>query len=472
MARPWRDVISERGWNAAVLHNRKATLGQAGAGAKLRGIFDDKYKSANDYLVHLGQRLRAYHNINKTAFERIDLRRAALEDLSDRAVKYFKVFNVDVDKASVRVAERNAYSGRLSGGDPALETADRNILSLARRSLRKREYLRLLKAFYAGTGAFSANADALFAYLAKPQEKSDGLIGLTPGVRMEQLDFMHRGDFETDDMGSISCGAAFDQWTQDIRCSTVPFFLWLEDHPVCLEDQKDRLETGSVEYAGADKRSGGIPIAKLRLVIMGGRLTMIDLHEGLANKRVATTGDCKAEGAKDPRAGQAGDGSNFIGQGVAAYVWTQEKELFIAQHMGQQFHHSSFVSGGAVRCAGMISIENGQVTALSNNSGHYKPRKDHVRNFVIFLQQVGALANGCVLRVHVGGGYAWRGNVADFLRNFDRVEDLAEAQSKVIADPRGMLKDMTERVADARNKGLKSVTNQPGARPGQPPRSI
>jgi hypothetical protein len=472
MARPWRDVISERGWNAAVLHNRQATTGQAGPGAKLRGVFNDKYNSADDYLTDLGRRLRAYHNINKTAIERIELRRDALQDLSERAFKYFKVFNVDIDTASKRVAERNPYSGRLSGGDPILETADRNILSLARRSLRKREYLRLLKAFYAGTGAFSANADALFAYLSKPQEKADGLIGLTPGVRMEQLDFMHRGDYETDDMGSISCGAAFHEWTQDIRCNTVPFFLWLEDHPVCLEDKKDKLETGSVEYAAANQRFGGIPIAKLRLVIMGGRLTMIDLQEGLAAKRMASTADCKAEGAKDPRSGQAGDGSNFIGQGVAAYVWTQEKELFIAQHMGQQFHHSSFVSGRAVRCAGMICIENGQVTALSNNSGHYKPRKEHVRNFVNFLQLVGALANDRTLRVHVGGGYAWRGKVEDFLRDFQRLEDLAEAQSRVIADPRGMLKDMTERVGDARNKGLKSLTNPPGAQPGQGSRSI
>jgi hypothetical protein len=472
MARPWRDVISVAGWNKAVLRNETATRGRAGAGAKLRGVFDDKYKSANDYLVDLGQRLRAYHNINKTAFETIDKRRDALEDLSERAFKYFKVFNVDIETAAKRTADRNPFSGRLSGGDPVLETADRNILSLARRSLRKREYLRLLKAFYDGTGAFSANADALFSYLSKPQEKADGLIGLTPGVRMEQLDFMHRGDFETDDMGSISCGAAFHEWTQDIRCNTVPFFLWLEDHPVCLEDKKDKLETGSVEYAAANQRFGGIPIAKLRLVIMGGRLTMIDLQEGLAARRQASTVDCKAEGAKDPRAGRTSDGSNYIGQGVAAYVWTQEKELFIAQHMGQQFHHSSFVSGRAVRCAGMICIENGEVTALSNNSGHYKPRKEHVRNFVNFLRPIGPLADHRAVCVHVGGGYAWRGKVADFLRDFDRLEDLAEAQSKVIADPRGMLKDMTERVADTRNKGLKSLTPPPGGRPGETPRSL
>ena len=77
MARPWRDVISERGWNAAVLRNKQATTGQAGPGAKLRGVFNDKYKSADDYLADLGRRLRAYHNINKTAIERIEARREA-----------------------------------------------------------------------------------------------------------------------------------------------------------------------------------------------------------------------------------------------------------------------------------------------------------------------------------------------------------------------------------------------------------
>ena len=457
MARPWRDVISVRGWDAAVVGSRSRTKGESGKVAKLRSLFEDKFKSPDSFLLHIREKLVAYHAINKMSLETIEQRRAALLELSELAMKYLKTFNVDVDKAAQRSMDRrNAFSGRISGGDPSDETADRNILSLARRALRKREYLLLLKNFYSrgGAGVALRDADALLEFLNKPQDKTSELVGISPGVRMEQLDFMHRGDYETDDMGAISCGAAFHEWTQDpLVAGAIPFFLWLEGHRVCLEDNKDLLETGAVEYVRSDNRQGGAAIAKLRMVVFGGTLCMIALDGTLVGKTIASTAGYKSEGAKDPRSNMRGpNGENYLGDGVAAYVWTEQKELFIAQHMGQQFHHSSFVSGRRVRCAGMIAIENGRVVALSNNSGHYKPRKEHVRNFVEFLSAIGCIAQNCHLKVHVGGGHAWQGSVANFLMHFGNLEFLA-AQTAAMPKEQLGIADHAAKVAKLREHG-------------------
>ena len=37
------------------------------------------------------------------------------------------------------------------------------------------------------------------------------------------------------------------------------------------------------------------------------------------------------------------------------------------------FHHSSFLAGNEVACAGEIYVENGNLIKIDNNSGHYAP---------------------------------------------------------------------------------------------------
>ena len=52
-------------------------------------------------------------------------------------------------------------------------------------------------------------------------------------------------------------------------------------------------------------------------------------------------------------------------------------ELYCGGHVVDVFHHSSFLGSGAVMCGGEIGTnEDGQVTFLSNKSGHYTPTED------------------------------------------------------------------------------------------------
>ena len=69
----------------------------------------------------------------------------------------------------------------------------------------------------------------------------------------------------------------------------------------------------------------------------------------------------------------------------AAYVWTKCGTLLAGEHATGQLHHSSFVAGDDVRCAGMIRIASGKVEMISSNSGHYRPSEANLRQFASWL---------------------------------------------------------------------------------------
>ena len=65
------------------------------------------------------------------------------------------------------------------------------------------------------------------------------------------------------------------------------------------------------------------------------------------------------------------------GQGIGIFVVGPDEELYCGGHVIDVFHHSSFFGSGAVLCGGEIGTdENGQITFLSNKSGHYTPTEE------------------------------------------------------------------------------------------------
>ena len=48
-------------------------------------------------------------------------------------------------------------------------------------------------------------------------------------------------------------------------------------------------------------------------------------------------------------------------------------------------HHSSFMRGERILCAGMIVVINGELRHIDNDSGHYKPRTDNLLNLLTGL---------------------------------------------------------------------------------------
>ncbi|MFV1998558.1 MAG: hypothetical protein ACC641_11175 [Acidiferrobacterales bacterium] len=65
-----------------------------------------------------------------------------------------------------------------------------------------------------------------------------------------------------------------------------------------------------------------------------------------------------------------------------------------------QFNHSSFNAGNDVVCAGFIKIVNGELLLVSNNSGHYKPERKHLKNLLGILKTDQVDLNKCKIEFH------------------------------------------------------------------------
>jgi len=76
----------------------------------------------------------------------------------------------------------------------------------------------------------------------------------------------------------------------------------------------------------------------------------------------------------------------FSGQGFGIWVMDPAGNLYAANHILGQMHHSSFLAGDEIRAGGELKVKNGKIELLSGKSGHYAPE---------MVNLVGAL---CVLK--------------------------------------------------------------------------
>ncbi len=428
--RPWRDIISSNAWQEVMRkHDSTAHLS---VGKRLELIVNKDVTTPARLRVQIGQKIDAYHKISKTNKVLLVPRRSELLIIAGMAETYLQKFNVDMDKAKQRARcgeqqfrdgykptgidkwDKSIYTGQYEGGAPWNELLDRNMLTLARRARRKAAYLQMLGKCY--DNPVLSDPAALLAYLKKPQEvSSDGAIGLYPGVRMEALDPMHRpyefkmrnGQVEINDgLEPVNITYLFKQWIDTVNQHHAPFFLWLEASPICLDDSKENIAaTRSVNYIRADKGQGVPGFDKLFVV----SISPVGMSQAPLGQLGASSTRCDTStfSATDKKGGP----------GCAAYVHTDDGALFIAEHREGYFHHSSFLSGGAVQCAGMIRIEQGRVKFVSNNSGHYKPPKERLLKFVRELWRCN-LVDEDATRVICHGGRDFDGTVQQFFDNF------------------------------------------------------
>ncbi|MEV5748229.1 hypothetical protein AB0L00_10460 [Actinoallomurus sp. NPDC052308] len=79
-------------------------------------------------------------------------------------------------------------------------------------------------------------------------------------------------------------------------------------------------------------------------------------------------------------------------RGRAIYVMDEHGNLYASntQVVGQ-FHHSSFLAGGPVAGAGELEVVNGNLMAISRQSGHYKPTPQHLQQVTDHLRGQGLL---------------------------------------------------------------------------------
>jgi hypothetical protein len=80
------------------------------------------------------------------------------------------------------------------------------------------------------------------------------------------------------------------------------------------------------------------------------------------------------------------------GNGWAIFVCSPDGKIFAGSHVVGQHHHSSFLSGGAVKAAGEIVADNGVVRVVTAKSGHYIPDATALRRFLCEFRMIPANA--------------------------------------------------------------------------------
>jgi len=269
-----------------------------------------------------------------------------------------------------------------------------------------------LQSLYGKNHPGFAGVKALLKYIVEQSKAPEdaNLVGMKRGLIMERIDPWHR-DFELDFKETAHCpsatqeklyGMAFAQWMGEERNTNFPFFVWAEDHYMCTEAMKDDLYRNSsaatVKFSGLIAQKGHIQYKKsdeelaagiLMLCADSSKLYAYNYRDnrGFIYEVYDTTSThrfSKGEGYQK-NIGDISAPVKVKAGAKNAYAWTKDKFVFAAAHRVGNLHHSSFVSGDAVRCAGMIGVENGKVTWVDNDSGHYQPTTQHLRNFVNHL---------------------------------------------------------------------------------------
>ncbi len=225
---------------------------------------------------------------------------------------------------------------------------------------------------------------------AKPGET---LIGMHGGVQLERMDPMHRV-YEFRMMGDQITGVSREQevqlqaWASEVRSGRCkePFFVFLENSECCIVRGTNRdVLLGVQEFPGVKYFNGAGPGATgvYQVAIYAGNAYKIDGHGyGSQFDTESITPQQSPKGTRDERHGRK----------TMAYNWTTHGDLLVGLHREFELHHSSFQSGGLIRCAGMIGAKNGKVYWVDNDSGHYRPPPMNLHRFVLTLKSKGVLA--------------------------------------------------------------------------------
>ncbi|KAJ7976088.1 IQ domain-containing protein [Quillaja saponaria] len=71
------------------------------------------------------------------------------------------------------------------------------------------------------------------------------------------------------------------------------------------------------------------------------------------------------------------------------FVMSTSKKLYAGEKQKGNFHHSSFLAGGATLAAGRMEADQGILKSISAYSGHYRPKDDSLDTFLSFLKENG-----------------------------------------------------------------------------------
>ncbi|URE35927.1 IQ calmodulin-binding motif [Musa troglodytarum] len=146
----------------------------------------------------------------------------------------------------------------------------------------------------------------------------------------------------------------YDVWFESE--SSQPFFYWLDvgDGRATNLDKcpRSNLQDQRIRYLGPREREA------YEVIVEDGRL--VYRESGLPVSTV--------------------EGSKWI------FVLSTSRALYVGQKRKGNFHHSSFLAGGAATAAGRLVAAGGALKAIWPYSGHYLPTAENFEEFIVFLR--------------------------------------------------------------------------------------
>lgn len=106
-------------------------------------------------------------------------------------------------------------------------------------------------------------------------------------------------------------------------------------------------------------------------------------------------------------------------KGKAIFVVDANGQLYSGTQVYNRFHHSSFLSGGAVMGAGeLLTDDEGHLIEISNNSGHYQPGPKEMVNILKLFDSNGVDLSRVTLKlvIHPYEGKYQTYNAVEFLK--------------------------------------------------------
>jgi hypothetical protein len=412
---PWRDIVSDAAWKSI---------------SSQTNTTDSKKQTL---LSDLTRQITEYHRVDKRDRAKFDDRiqkLAAIENVAIDILKFsgtFDQMHVDKSKSELKrdsqtsgsdlvkpkssekyEVDRYNQKGRAVPKNAkkklvfASDSIDPWLRSLARRAAKKRDYLNCLKNHYASTKPDASPADFI-DYLKQQLKEYQQIKGqskplpMYPGVHLEKIDPYHRPvelkleeqnqTLDVKDAGNRPMSAAVVKWISS--GSSAPFFIWLEGDDICTTSpfvdsafkETYKSEVNRVAY----QSSAEYPIHHVKA--LGSQL----YHRNVDDQ----------SGQYLPLNSRQFSSAKMIGG--AMYVWVGGNNLYTAEHVSGHAHHSSLAAGAAVQCAGMWEVQNGKVTKLNDNSGHYKPGSFRLKRFVAHLSSLTVLAHNVEIQTYVPG---------------------------------------------------------------------
>jgi hypothetical protein len=409
-AMPWQDIYTEKQWDDLLNQYRRGKIGSKAKTFKhhIGRIFSLKHTFALPHeVISLTQQIQFYDQIEKRSIENLKTRAGLLRAMVNTGELFMarhKIPVKGVQKASLEGEQYKAYK----------KTLDYAVSKLVRRARRKADYIEKLMVHQQNADrGFTGGKEGLLEYIKSKTYSPDDedLVRMGPNVALEKIDPWHRNYEATFNVKSMKLNApsgssifavAFNQWIDDKQHGDIPFFIWMEGHYVCTNVTDKRLIStlsgeiayeepkGRVAYFRSDQK---IPV----------HLPFIAAQNGLLwAYRMGQDGAIDDVDFFDTSYTQADFPDDYLDMAKGkfrahAYVWSRDGFIFAGPHIGRKFHHSSFVSGKKVRCAGMITVTSGKVTRVDNDSGHYKPGTRHLRNFVQYLSTQNALTQDAMV---------------------------------------------------------------------------